>query len=542
MGSAHLFLGSLFVLGEGLGGVESGRVESRLAVSTVLANFRGSRESDPRQRLVEALEHAGEVLYSRSQAAPAFAQAWASCAAVLIRRGRMYAARVGDIRLYTISEGEIRPIFSQKPVDADRPVFLGMAPTTRVEVLADEVHLRTGDRLLLANPVLFSVPREEWARTARTLVPTVAARRLVEAVSRSGDNRPVSVQVVQVGEAEEQLDTLPEQSAAPRVPTPPPAGRTPPDRTTGPVPDAAGHQRRPPSHPAATPAMDLVQRRGRRAWIAVAVVAVAALGGWWASRGNANRGAEEPWAGLTPDPTPTTRRAPGADAPPVAFWERVAARLEAGGAVRPADLRAWSGTEEALARHLRQAQEVLAAAQPGPTTADSAEAPPARSDTPDPGLVGPPYEPEKAVGVPPGNGGESPQPPTDSPPSSVAPDPAGAAPTDAPPAWDPKRLPRNFRVFEAIFSLADHSVAGRRLRDFIHARHARVERLFKVLDAYLAMAPRTRSLSVLRAALEAKPGPRTRAWLRGAITRSERVAETPLPDRKGATHRATTPP
>ncbi len=218
--SAHLYLGSVFVLGEGVGGAEGGRVESRIAVSAVLTQFRSGLAQDPRQRLVEALRHASEVLRGRAQTGPLFHNAFARCLAVLVRRGRLYAARVGNIELGLMvgksAEGRsLVRAFEWLPSDSER--LLGQGDHPSIEVLEEDVQLEQGDRFLLANGALFaSVPPEEVRRLAVGLLPAVAARRLVEVAERGASGAPVSVQVVQAGQLH-QHDDVPEPSLPSRT-------------------------------------------------------------------------------------------------------------------------------------------------------------------------------------------------------------------------------------------------------------------------------------------------------------------------------------
>jgi hypothetical protein len=195
MGCAHLYLGSVFVLGEG--GAGGGRIESRLAVSAVLTQFRSGVASDPRGRLIEALQHASGVLHHRSMTGQAFGRAYARCLVVLVRRGRLYAARVGNIDLGLLV-GK-RPLLRVFGSHDDEPL-LGQSPSPDVEILEQEVVLSKGDRFLLTNQSLFTaVPLDEISRITGALVPAVAARRLVELVERASDSRHVSLQIVQAG-------------------------------------------------------------------------------------------------------------------------------------------------------------------------------------------------------------------------------------------------------------------------------------------------------------------------------------------------------
>ncbi len=205
MGCAHLYLGSVFVLGEG--GAGGGRIESRLAVSAVLTQFRSGIASDPRGRLLEALQHASGVLHHRSMTGQAFGRAYARCLVVLVRKGRLYAARVGNIDL-GLMVGK-RPLLRVFASHDDEPL-LGQSPMPDVDILEQDVALAKGDRFLLTNQSLFTaVPLDEISRITSALVPAVAARRLVEIVERASDSRHVSLQIVQAG-AQVAVDDTPQ--------------------------------------------------------------------------------------------------------------------------------------------------------------------------------------------------------------------------------------------------------------------------------------------------------------------------------------------
>ncbi|MEC8024838.1 MAG: hypothetical protein VX223_12955, partial [Myxococcota bacterium] len=210
MGCAHLYLGSLFVFGEGMGGSEGGRVEGRLAVSAVLAHFRNAEIDEPHERLAAALAHSADVLRTRSRSVSAFTDAWAQAVAVLVRKNRLFAVRCGDIRLFLVRNGQVRDLFADASVEAqpisdekdETSALLGQGEMPHIEILPGEIPLEPGDRFLLANaPLSASVPLADIARYVASFVPAVAARRLVEAADQGPRHRAISVQIVQSGEA-----------------------------------------------------------------------------------------------------------------------------------------------------------------------------------------------------------------------------------------------------------------------------------------------------------------------------------------------------
>ena len=492
VGCAHLFLGSLFVMGEGRGGTEGGRVESRLAVSAVLANFRTSTLPEPRPRLVEALQHAGEVLFSRSRSASAFSGSFAACAAVLIRRGRLYAARVGDVRLVVIRDRQAIPIFDRPQTD----VAIGSVADLQPDVLSEEFSLRGGDRFVLGNGAMFSVlPATEMIRLATTLVPGVAARRMVELSERSGDPRAVSVQVVQVGDPAVGFE-VPSADAADSD-----GGATP----FAPVPILQTPTANAlPSHAVLRPrqaGMELgAPKRKRTLPLTVAVAVALALGlVLWRRYHSDSDAPQEP---------PTAAQPEAASAPPVepvpeaGFWDKVQSRFDAGGAPGVAELRAWAGDSKDASRRIREAEAVLLALRPPAQPLVDEPSPPPDAEEP---------EPEASAPAGPDAGAVQPAP----------------RPSPQPMTWEPSKLPTGLRTVDGIFARANTTEAAKRLRVFIHARHTQVERILKLLDGYLAMAPRQRSLTVLEALAVTKPapGPRTLDWARQAIAKLKAAME-----------------
>jgi len=81
------------------------------------------------------------------------------------------------------------------------------------------------------------------------------------------------------------------------------------------------------------------------------------------------------------------------------------------------------------------------------------------------------------------------------------------------------RLPRRVRALERIFRIRDAARAGETLRNYIHRRHARADKVLARLDKYVNTAPKERVIPVLRNALKHRPGPKTRRWLRRTLKR-----------------------
>jgi serine/threonine protein phosphatase PrpC len=115
---------SLFVLSDGMGGLESGEVASRMAVDTVLAHCREAEANpslpfagEPIQgicgasnRLASAIRLANEVVHRAAQQGAGHRGMGATVVAVRFADERMSVAHVGDSRIYRLRGGELEQL------------------------------------------------------------------------------------------------------------------------------------------------------------------------------------------------------------------------------------------------------------------------------------------------------------------------------------------------------------------------------------------------------------------------------------------------
>ncbi len=544
MGCAHLYLGSLFVFGEGMGGSEGGRVEGRLAVSAVLAHFRNAEIDEPHERLAAALAHSADVLRTRSRSVSAFTDAWAQAVAVLVRKNRLFAVRCGDIRLFLVRNGQVRDLFADASVEAqpisdekdETSALLGQGEMPHIEILPGEIPLEPGDRFLLANaPLSASVPLADIARYVASFVPAVAARRLVEAADQGPRHRAISVQIVQSGEAPTR-EFRAEEPIRPAV-----------ESSSGVAALLARsgrsvNEHRPPNPIWPSPSMDTdglasssrtrqfpSLENQRWSWLAgVAAVGLIAFGlSSWLSGGDSSEKAVP----VAPEAIEVS------DASISEFDASFWARMSVESIPNASEIRSWAGAD--AARRLAEARAVVAALE-----GDDLPIEPARTvsaqladeeESIETGLPDDaPFE-DVQRGMP----SEAAAPGSHPPPKESADselfaeeevlgdlkgDKAAAPPIERKAverprstAWSPKSLPRRIRGLDRIFRHKDTSRAGERLRNYIHRRHSRVSKVLASLDAYIARAPKERSIAVLKSALRYRPGPKSRRWMRRTL-------------------------
>ncbi|NUN16141.1 MAG: protein phosphatase 2C domain-containing protein [Myxococcales bacterium] len=230
LGHASLLAGHLLVLASGTGGTGGGRVEGNLAVSAVLTHFRTSSDAPIGDRLIDSLRRADELLAARSAQDPSLKGSGASCAAVLVQEGYCHAARAGEVRAFVIRGGQAHELAGESPETAQRSEMdmrspaarigaLGAGQQTCIHVIREPLKLAKGDRIVLASPGLLSqLDQAEFARVSGTLVPQVAAGRLVDTARKSGASGGISVQIVQYGDTHiQEKQSQPTVSKTPAV-------------------------------------------------------------------------------------------------------------------------------------------------------------------------------------------------------------------------------------------------------------------------------------------------------------------------------------
>lgn len=97
----------LAVLCDGIGGHNAGEVASEMAVNVICSDIQAGDGSQPPAMLQKALAHASDEVYAASQANPDHGGMGATCAAAWVIGNRLFAASVGDSRIYLLRSGGI---------------------------------------------------------------------------------------------------------------------------------------------------------------------------------------------------------------------------------------------------------------------------------------------------------------------------------------------------------------------------------------------------------------------------------------------------
>lgn len=210
----------VFVVADGVGGYEGGEVASAMAVETTLKAF---RESPPAwgtsKRLHRAVQQANIEIHNRALTVPELRRMATTCTAVAINvdEGMLFAAHVGDCRLYLLRNRRIEQISRDHTMVGER-VRMGIISSERGREHPDRsalsrslghdliasidritTPLQHNDRLILCSDGLWSVLEDrDLERLAREGPAEDACRRLIEAANRRGtaDNLTAAVFVM----------------------------------------------------------------------------------------------------------------------------------------------------------------------------------------------------------------------------------------------------------------------------------------------------------------------------------------------------------
>ncbi len=220
---------AIFVVADGVGGYEGGEVASRMAVETTLEAYRESPEAwGPIKRLQRAVQRANIEIHNRALTVPELRRMATTLTAVVIDRGKLAAAHVGDCRLYVIRYGKVNQMTKDHTWVGER-VRMGLLTTAQARdhpersalnrslgheliVSVDRISmpLMQGDRLILCTDGLYNVLDE----------------RELELLTREGAAAEVCRDVVDKANARGTADNLTVAffrmvGATPNLPAPP---------------------------------------------------------------------------------------------------------------------------------------------------------------------------------------------------------------------------------------------------------------------------------------------------------------------------------
>ena len=264
--------GRLLILADGMGGEEGGAEAARIAVKAIRQYFSETPDVEPDIALATAIQRANEAIHEQRLKDPAHDRMGSTVVIAMIRAGYIFAAHVGDSRLWLLRDGELTRLSRDhtmvqrlaesgliaEELTRNHPQghilyrALGEGDRLKVEVLAPPRRLQSGDRVLLCSDGLHGeLEDNEIASILGQGGAEEAAQNLVDAANEAGGRDNVTVLVGtfdREGEEETQADTAQsrqaKEDAAPVSPvTATTSAKVPPPSVETPLPSSTRESR-----------------------------------------------------------------------------------------------------------------------------------------------------------------------------------------------------------------------------------------------------------------------------------------------------------
>ncbi len=233
----------LAVLCDGIGGHRAGEVAAEMAVQAIVRRVAADAAGDPVRAIHQAIQEASQEIFEQAQGDPNRAGMGATAAVALVIGSQLYAATVGDSRLYLMRDGGIRQLSTdhtwvQEAVDHGflQPEqakghpnahvirrYLGSPTPPRVDLRLrlnnresdsqaeanQGLQLRPGDRLLLCSDGLTDlVENAEILSAFQTTPAEQAADTLVALANSRGGHDNITLVALEVPRARRALRGL----------------------------------------------------------------------------------------------------------------------------------------------------------------------------------------------------------------------------------------------------------------------------------------------------------------------------------------------
>lgn len=205
----------IFAVADGVGGYEGGEIASAQAIEVTLTAFRESPTAwGPAKRLHRAVQRANIEIHNRALTVPELRRMATTLTAVVVNDSVLYAAHVGDCRIYHIRRGKVRQITKDHTVVQER-VRMGLMSAARARnhpersvlsrslgheliVAVDRITLplQEKDQILVCSDGLYNVIEDdEFGHFIRGLDASTACRQLIDVANKRGtaDNLTVAI-------------------------------------------------------------------------------------------------------------------------------------------------------------------------------------------------------------------------------------------------------------------------------------------------------------------------------------------------------------
>ena len=211
------FLPDLFLVADGMGGHKAGDYASRFMVENLVVYLNHRQNGPCVTQLKEGIKTVNKALYEMSLEREEFQGMGCTLVAAVIEEGILYAANVGDSRLYLIHDGAIRQITRDHSL-VEEMVSLGKlernsesyrsqkniitrAVGIRPAVTADffEVSLKKDDCVLLCSDGLSNMAEESLIGSILAAPAALKEKtsRLIQAANENGGKDNIAVILIE---------------------------------------------------------------------------------------------------------------------------------------------------------------------------------------------------------------------------------------------------------------------------------------------------------------------------------------------------------
>lgn len=193
--------GALFIIADGLGGLEKGEVASKTAAAHIADVYSKLPKLEGGGWMVAAFRDANKEIYKLGAEVGGEGSMGTTLTASWFRLGKLITAHVGDCRLYRLRGKEIARLTRDHNISRH---ILARAVGTEPELEVDlfESQIQAGDVYLHASDGLHSlVEDDEIAPLLKSADLPDASKKLIRMANERGGPDNISVQIVRVSEA-----------------------------------------------------------------------------------------------------------------------------------------------------------------------------------------------------------------------------------------------------------------------------------------------------------------------------------------------------
>lgn len=206
-------LPNLFVVADGMGGHKAGEYASKFTVDTMVEFIKNTESEEPVAAIRQALKEANRLLLKEAQADDSKAGMGTTVVAATLLDKTLYAANVGDSRLYVLNQDAITQITRDhslieemirlgemdKAEAKDHPdkniITRAVGVATELAIDFFEIEISNGDMILLCTDGLTNMVEDEDIRRIVLSQRDIVERteKLIETANQNGGRDNITV-------------------------------------------------------------------------------------------------------------------------------------------------------------------------------------------------------------------------------------------------------------------------------------------------------------------------------------------------------------